>query len=112
MNDTRNTEQFTEFAAVPEADWFHVECDDPDYSGFFQSLADAEALISERGGEISALFEGPMPMSAQQVITLSRTLIDLLKVIPVPRSKAAQAPYQAALLLASQIEAKSDFEPT
>ncbi|MBT2300414.1 hypothetical protein J7E70_08040 [Variovorax paradoxus] len=50
-----------EAPAQTEAAWFHAECDDPDYSGFFQCQADALTQVNDHGGEVTALYEGPMP---------------------------------------------------
>ena len=58
-------------APVPSTDepvWFHAECDDPDHSGFFQSQGDAETQVNDYGGDVTALYDGPVPamVAAQQ----------------------------------------------
>jgi len=46
-------------------DWYHAECDDPDYSGFHLELGDALTQISEHGGYITELFTHAAPPSAE-----------------------------------------------
>lgn len=98
-------------SAEYEPDWYNVECDDGDYSQFVQNLADAETLVLEHGGEITPLVSGPMPRTAKDLARICRTLCDLMRTLPVPRSKKARAPYQAALVLAAEVEGKVEFVP-
>lgn len=92
-----------------DADWYHVECDDPDYSQFFDNWADALTLVSEHGGEITALREAPWTTEVAYVARLERTLSELVKAIPTPRAQKAQAPYDAALQLVAELEGRADY---
>ena len=42
-----------------EPDWYHAECDNPDYSGFFKSKADAETQVNEHGGYVTEFYTKP-----------------------------------------------------
>ncbi len=92
-----------------EPDWYHVEADDPDHSGFFESQADAETCRGDHGGTITALYAGPLCPDVEYVAKLERTLWQLMVALPVPKSNKVKAPYQDALILASQIEGRADF---
>lgn len=92
-----------------DPDWYYVECDDPDHSQFVQSFAEAQTITADHGGMITALYEGPLSQTTQEFNRLTRTLCELMRVMPVPKSKRAAEAYQAALVLAAQIEGRADF---
>lgn len=58
-----------------DADWFHAECDDPDYSGFYQSEADAITQVNEHGGYVTSLYAAPKalePLTDEQIAEIVR----------------------------------------
>lgn len=44
---------FEQQAQAGEPDYWHAECDDPDYSAFFPDKADAMARVSDHGGTVT-----------------------------------------------------------
>lgn len=62
-----------------EPDWYHVECDNPDYSGFFKSKADAETQVNEHGGYVTEFYTKPQqrkPLTDEQKAKVARMFSD------------------------------------